>query len=317
MHKDNQQTPVNRFSFVDVTIDVLLIATTFALPIRTPDLVSSLESGFLQNVALLGLLFIGYFGLALYVARMYYATALKKRDWWKHRVIFSTDSPVLFTCIILINILFSAYNIFQTVSPPLFTSILLIIEALVFGFTFGLDFAIERHRSIDPEHTIPPENAFSHSLTSIPYLLFTFILLYPLDYISLKLDFSPLARVVTLLGSCTAIYFLSGILNRVVFNRLQLTSRMNFTTIAVVSLLMAIGFMGLDVLEVFAKHSIILVGAPAAETILFLAFFGIVPLRVGTILFSRTVLFNKILGIVALACYLLIKSGLLQLNWLN
>jgi hypothetical protein len=265
----------------------------------------------------LGLLFIGYFGLALYVARMYYATVLRKKDWWKHGMFFSNDPPVLFTCIILTNISFSAYNIFQTVSPPLFTSILLIIEAIIFGFTFGLDFAIERHRSIDPEHTVPPDSAFSQSLTSIPYILFTFIVLYPLDYISLKLEASTLARVFTLLGSCMAIYFLSGILNRVVFNRLKLSSRMNSTTIAVVSLLTVIGFMGLDVFEIFARHSAILVGASAAENILFLSFFGIVPLRVGTILFSRTVLFNKILGIIALSFYLSIESGLLQLGLLT
>jgi hypothetical protein len=280
-----------------------------------PDLVSGLESGFLQDLALLGLLFIGYFGLALYVARMYYATALKKDDRWAHKVLFPSGPLSFLTGIIVINILFSAYNIFQTIAPPLFTALLLIVEALVFGFTFGLDFAIERHRSIDPKHTIPPDNTFSQSLTSVPYLLLTFILLFPLDYISLKLEFSTGARIITLIGSCTAIVFLSGILNRAVFNRLKLTSRMNFTTIVVVSLLMVIGFMGLDALEVFAKHSV--VGRSTAETIVFLFLFGIVPLRVGTILFSRTVLFNKILGLVALVCYLLIESGLLQFSWLS
>jgi hypothetical protein len=102
MRSDNHQIRVNRFSIVDVIIDALLVGTTFAVPIRMPHLVS-LKSGFLPNLAMLGLLFIGYFGLALYVALMYYATASKRDHSW---TFFPTGSLLLLTCIILIKYTF-------------------------------------------------------------------------------------------------------------------------------------------------------------------------------------------------------------------
>ena len=315
MHKRNREPPVNRFSIVDVIIDVLLLATTFTVPLNMPDFLSRAEAGFLENLGQLVVLFIGYFGLALYVARMYAATAIKNDNKWTHKVLFPTTPLVGFTWLIVINVLFSTYSIFQMIEPPVFTSLLLIVEALAFGFTFGLDYAIEWHRSLDPKNTVPPDNKFSQSFSSLPYLILTIILLFPLDYFSLKFEFPVVGRIVTIVGSCTAIYFLSNLLNRTVFSKLRLTSAMGFATVALVSFLLVIGFMGLDVLEAFPRHQV--VGTSVAATIAFLFFFGIVPLRLGTILFSRTAVFNRILGLIALVFYLLVQTGLLQFSWLG
>lgn len=90
---------------------------------------------------------------------------------------------------------------------------------------------------------------------------------------------------------------------------------MNYATIAVVSFLLVVGFMGLDVLAAFARNHIEVTGASDVGAIVVLFFFGIVPLRVGTILFSRTSLFNRILGFIAVICYLSIESGLFPLSW--
>jgi hypothetical protein len=313
MHAETKQTTVGRFSIVDVTVDILLIATALLLPIDVPSVATSADTGFLQSLGQVGLLFICYFGIALYVARMYYASAVKSNTKWHQKVLQTPISLMLFTGLFVINILVSAYNILQTIAPPVFTSLLIIVEGLLFGFTFGLDYAIERHRAADPKYAIPSDNAFSQSLSFFAYLLLTILLVYPLDYISLKWEFPVIGRIITLAGSCLVVYLLSGKLNRTVFSKLQLTSQMNLITVGIVSTLMILGFMGLDVLEVFSKNPITISNSSIAAHLMFLVFFGIVPIRIGTILFSRTSLFNRVLGVVALSIYLLVESDLLQI----
>jgi hypothetical protein len=139
MHKESKQTTANRFSIVDISVDVVLIATALLVPIGVPDFVSSADTGFLLNLVQVGLLFVGYFGLALYVARMYYAAAVKSEAKWNHKVLHATIPLLLFTYLFVINVLVSSFNILQTIAPPVFTSLLIIVEGLVFGFMFGLD----------------------------------------------------------------------------------------------------------------------------------------------------------------------------------
>jgi hypothetical protein len=314
MHETIPQQPISRFSVVDLAIDVLLITTVFAIPDRMPNFLGAAATGFFPTLLQVALLFVGYFGFALYVAHMYAATAIRVDSRWTHQVLFPPGPLVLFTCIFVVNVLFSVYSIFQLIDPPMLTSFVVIVEALAFGFTFGLEYAIERHHALNPKLTIAPSSGFSQSLTSIPYVLLTLLLLFPNEYFLSESPTSLLGRLVSTIAVGVIIYFLGHYLNKKVFGKLLISASMNPAMTVVVSVLMVVGFMGVDVLEVAARDRIA-VDFSAAARIAYLFFFGIVPLRLGSILFSRTRLFNRVLGLLAVLFYVLVQSGLIDLGW--
>ena len=319
----DEDSPRNSFSVVDLIIDVLLLITSFAVPIKVSD-VNWMAGGFVQNAAHLGLLIVGYFGFAVYVARMYYSNAVKPRKKWPPRsvlptiprILFPSNSLLLFTWLLVINILFSAYNVFQIMALPIFTSLLVMVEALWFGFSFGLDFAIERHRATHPLDSVPRDNLFSQSLPSfLPYLLLTVVLIFPAEYFCGELQAPPLAAVILIGASCVASYFLGRALERGAFSKLKIKSAMNAATIVMVSFLMVTGFIGLDVLEILARTHIAIIEASAVGGLFILFLFGVVPLRIGIICFAKTSRFNRILGGIALAGYMAVQGQLVVVSW--
>jgi len=320
---DGTHTLKNRFSVVDLIIDILLLTTTFVVPIDMSGL-ALLAGGFIQNLAHIGLLFLGYFGFALYVGRMYYANAVRTDRKWSprpvfptvSRILFPTPPLILFTWLVVINILFSAYNVFQIMTLPVFTSLLLILEALGFGFSFGLDFAIERHRATHPRDSIPSDNFFSESLPSyLPYLLLTVVIVFPADHFTNEFQAPPLAGIIIVGASCIITYFLGRRMEKGLFSKLKIESTMNVATVVVVSILMVVGFIGLDVLEVLARTHVAILGTSTAAGLFILFLFGVVPIRIGSIFFSKTTFFNKVLGAVALISYLAVQSGLIVIGW--
>ena len=315
MHKEQAQKKPNRFSTVDLSIDILLLLVTFTVPLQVPDFLSLSAESFFQNLAIVALMAVGYFGFALYVAHMYCATAVKKDKRWTHRVLFHTVPLLLFTGLLGFNLLFSLYNIFFMISVPVFSSLILIVEALAFGFTFGLDYAIERQRTLEPKMAVAFDDTFSQSLTSIPYILLTVIVLFPADYFSLKLEIPIVGRFITLIGTCVLIFVLSNRLNKSIFSKLRLSAIMSLTTVMIVSLLMIIGFLGFGALELFARHHIEFINSSQVWAVVYLILFGIVPIRIGSILFSKTKLVNKIIGLVAVGSYLLIEGRIINLSW--
>lgn len=313
----------NRFSVVDLTVDILLLTTVFAVPIDMSGLALP-AGGFFQNLTHIGLLLVGYFGFALYVARMYYSNAVRTDKKWSPRpvfptvprILFPTVPLLLFTWVIIINILFSVYSVFQIMQLPVFTSLLLIIEALGFGFSFGLDFAIERHRAANPENSVPSNNFFSESLPSyLPYLLLTVAIVFPAEYSCNEFQIPPLAGVIIVGASCITAYLLGRRMEKGLFSKLRIKSTMNVSTIIVVSILMVVGFIGLDVLEVLARTHIAILETSTVSGLFILILFGVVPIRIGSILFSKTAIFNRLLGVFSLVGYLAVQSGLIVIGW--
>lgn len=275
MQENLRHRHLNRFSIVDLAIDILLLATTFAFPFEMPaNFLLLTNADFISASIHIGLLIVGYFGLALYVARMYYATAVKVDNKWNHRVLFPTVPLVIFTCLIAFNILFSTYIFFYMTTIPVFAGLLLIGESTTFGFAFGLDFSIERHRSFDARNTVTPDNVFSLSLSSLPYLLVTVLLIFPVDYFSEVFHIRTTIRVVTIIGVCIAAYFMAGKLDETIFSKLKMGASMKLATVAIVAILMVVGFVGFDMLEVFARSHLTELGRSGFAVIAFLFFWN-------------------------------------------
>ena len=98
------------------------------------------------------------------------------------------------------------------------------------------------------------------------------------------------------------------LLDKLIFRDLRIGARMNAATIAVVSALMIVGFLGIDVLEMVAQNQKEVVVSGQVRVIL-LFFVGIIPVRVGILIFSKASPFNRILGAFAVLSYILVQAG--------
>ena len=105
---------------------------------------------------------------------------------------------------------------------------------------------------------------------------------------------------------------LAYVLDKLIFRRLRIGARMNAATIATVSALMIVGFLGINVLEIAAQNQTEVVVSGVFRVIL-LFFVGVVPARVGILIFSKARLFNRILGAVAVLVFILVQAGVFEI----
>jgi hypothetical protein len=315
MKETSPDQTVSRFRAVDIAIDVVILASVFLLPTKKfSDLLPLEGSDFLTELSHLPVLILGYFGVALYISRMYGATALRADKRFHHKVLFPKTSLGIFTGLVVCTIVLSIYNLFLSLSLPVFSSLFLIVESLIFGFSLGLDFEIERQKAIQPHYKDPLENTFSQSLSTIPYIVLTAVIVFPTEYLIALSDFPLIGQIITFVASCALAFFLSGLLDRIVFSKLQINARMTVPTIAIVTILMVVGFIGFDLLDAVGRTSNTFFGRSKAAEIVLLFLLGIVPVRIGNILFSGSNTLNKVVGGVTVTIYLAVEIGVIDLG---
>ena len=193
MHLDKEQRSHN-FSTVDLALDLMLIAWPVATGVGL-DLSIFLPAGpgFLAALADAVGLFLGYFGLALYVSRMYAAAAIRNRGKGHHRILFPSVGLGLFTGLIGITVVISGYYILADHGLPVFSSILIVLQSILFGFTFGLNYETERRRLDDRYFALPVDQPFDRAFSVLPYLLLTIVFIFPIEV--LRLTFRLLANL--------------------------------------------------------------------------------------------------------------------------
>jgi len=174
--------------------------------------------------------------------------------------------------------------------------------------SLGLDYGIERQRSEDVSYRPPKSNIFSRSLSHIPYLALTVGFVFPAEYILSGMPVSAWAKILVTLLSIVVAIPPAYLLDKLIFRDLRIGARMNAATIAIVSAQMIVGFLGIDVLEMVAQNQKEVVVSGDVRVIL-LFFVGVVPVRVGILIFSKARLFNRILGAVAVLSYILVQAG--------
>jgi hypothetical protein len=315
MHRAQKAKPMNRFSIVDLAVDLFI----FAWPLSTvfgidpPNLLPNSDRLLTQSVDMLALT-LGFFGLALYFSRMYAATALKGDRGPYHHLLFPSTALSLFTVLVVLTVVLSAYSILSWLSLPLFSALLVIAQALLFGFTLGLDYDIERHRGQTRYDSAPKDNRYSQSLASIPYLLATIAIVFLTEHFIALSDWPLVGKIITFLAACVAAYLVANKLDRMVFGNLRIGTNMGTTTVVTVSFLMIVGFLGFNVLSIVTIADASLFGSSSIARLLSLVFFGIVPIRVGSVLFSRANVFNRAIGTVVVIAFLLFETGLVDLT---
>jgi len=314
MSEIEKKMPTNRFSVVDLLVDILLLGSTVTIPMKfTLELFLPKSGTMLSQLLHLGLLFLVYFGIALYVSQIYCATMIRTGKRQPHEVLQQSVNLTAFSGIIIVTIMLSAALLFRVFALPPISGSLLIVQALFFGLSLGLDYGIERQRSEDLSYRPPKNNIFSRSLSHIPYLALSVVFVFPVEYVLSGMRVSVEAKfLVTALSIVVAIPP-AYLLDRLFFRGLRIGARMNAATIAVVSALMVVGFLGIDVLEIVAQDQKEVVVSGVVRVIL-LFFVGVVPVRVGILIFSKARLFNRILGAVALLSFILVQAGAFEIH---
>ena len=156
----------NRFSVVDLLVDIFLLGLIVTIPMRfTFDLFLP-KSGTMLSQLL-------HFGIALYVSQIYCATVIRTGKRQAHEVLQQSVNLTAFSGVIIITIILSGALLFRVFTLPPISGSLLIVQALFFGLSLGLDYGIERRRSEDARYRPPKNNVFSKSLSHIPYLALT------------------------------------------------------------------------------------------------------------------------------------------------
>ncbi len=303
----------NRFSVVDMLVDIFLLASTITIPIEFKLELFAPQSGtFLSQLLHMGLLFLIYFGIALYVSQMYCATVIYAGKRQPQEILQRSVELTSFSGVMIITFVLSAVLLFRVLKLPVISGPLLIVQALFFGFALGLDYGIERRRSEDPSYRPPKSNIFSRSLSYIPYLVLTIVLVFPAEYVATAMRVSIGAKAIAAVLSIVVALLLAYLLDKLLFRRLRIGPRMNAATIVVVSVLMIVGFVGIDVLEIIAENQTEIATFGVVRVIL-LVFVGVVPVRVGSLIFSRARLFNRILGAFAILFFILVQAGMIEI----
>jgi hypothetical protein len=316
MSETEKKMATNRFSVVDLLVDIFLLGSIVTIPMRfTFDLFLPKSGTMLSQLLHLGLLFLVYFGIALYVSQIYCATVIRTGKRQPHEVLQQSVNLTAFSGVIIITIILSAALLFRVFTLPPISGSLLIVQALFFGLSLGLDYGIERQRSEDASYRPPKNNIFSKSLSHIPYLALTVGFVFPAEYVLSGMPVSVGAKVLVTILSIVVAIPPAYLLDRLIFRGLLIGARMNAATIAVVSALMIVGFLGIDVLEIVAQNQKEVVVSGIVRVIM-LFFVGVVPVRVGILIFSKARLFNRILGAVAVLSFILVQAGVFEIPWI-
>ena len=250
MSEIEKQMPTNRFSVVDLLVDIFLLASTVTIPMKfTLELFLPRSGALISQLLHLCLLFLVYFGIALYVSQIYCATVIRTGKRQPHEVLQQSVNLTAFSGIMIITIILSATLLFRVLTLPPISGSLLIGQALFFGLSLGLDYGIERQRSEDASYRPPKNNIFSRSLSHIPYLALTVVFVFPAEYVLAVMPVSIGAKVLVTVLSIVVAIPLAYVLDKLIFRRLRIGARMNAATIATVSALMIVGFLGIDVLR--------------------------------------------------------------------
>ena len=313
MSETKKHGPMNRFKVVDLIVDICLLASTITIPIKFDLAVLAPRSTtFPSQLLHMGLLFLIYFGIALYVSQMYCATVIRSGKRQPQQILQQSVNLTAFSGIMVVTVLLSAVLLFRVLTLPVTSGLLLIVQALFFGFSLGLDYGIERERSEDPRYGPPKNKIFSGSLSHIPYLALTLVFVFPAELVVASMRVSMGAKVFAVVLSIVVCILLAYALHKLVFQRLRIGARMNAATIVIVSLLMVVGFLGIDVLEIVARNQTE-VSVSGVFRFLLLFFLGVVPVRVGILIFSRASLFNRVLGSVTVLTYILVQAGVAEI----
>jgi hypothetical protein len=313
MSEIEKKMATNRFSVVDLLVDILLLGSTVTIPMKfTLELFLPKSGTMLSQLLHLGLLFLVYFGIALYVSQIYCATMIRTGKRQPNEVLQQSVNLTAFSGIIVITIMLSAALLYRVFALPPISGSLLIVQALFFGLSLGLDYGVERQRSEDASYRPPKNNIFSRSLSHIPYLALTVVFVFPVEYVLSGMPVSVGAKILVTVLSIVVAIPPAYLLDKLFFRGLRIGARMNAATIAVVSALMVVGFFGIDVLEIVAQDQKEVVVSGVVRVIL-LFFVGVVPVRVGILIFSKARLFNRILGAVAVLSFILVQAGAFEI----
>jgi hypothetical protein len=304
----------NRFSAIDLAVDLFLLAWPLAFALGfDPAILMPANTGFLSASVDMLAIFLAYFGLALYVSRMYSAVAISNDEKRPHRILFPSLGLGAFSAIIVLTVIISGYIILTSRLLPPFSSILVVVQSILFGFSFGVNFEVERRRSEKRHHKTPADTAYDLSLSNFPYLLMTLLFIFPIEYFVSKSESALATKVLLVLLACIATIFIGNRLDKRFFQELRINAEMSSITAFVVALFMGLGLIGFGVLYAVGTSMPVPDSTPEGARLVGLILFGILPIRIGAIIFSRSNLFNKVSGIFAVAFFLLFEIGLIKL----
>ena len=179
--------------------------------------------------------------------------------------------------------------------------------------SFGMEVHYKGDSNKDEEFVHLVSESYDHSLSyNVPYLLATFVVVFPSEYVIAHVLFakSPAVYYLTaLVPSCAVAYFAGRYLERKVFSRLEIGTRMDATTTVVASALLVLGVVSLGFYDVMISQINRGAEASAVGKIPALLAFGIVPIRVYKVFFSERSLVNRGVGIGSILFYVSRQIG--------
>ena len=113
--------------------------------------------------------------------------------------------------------------------------------------------------------------------------------------------------------ACLSTVLAGSRLDRQVFRRLKIGRKMSVTTATLTTGFMVLGLVGFGVLYAAGIGSMSKFANAESVRFMALVFFGILPVRIGAIIFSRSSRFNKVFGVLVVMGFFLTETGFITL----
>jgi hypothetical protein len=299
----------NKFRLLDTVTDAAILVILFVPPSAYAPEDALRGDSLLSQLLHLVIVFLCYFGLAYSYADVYYAVVRKRRQLVVPK--FHKETPfVVLSVVMFISLILSAIAIWTQMEMPIFPSILVGVQSLMFGMSFGMEVNLEA----DPEQNTGVASSirrrYGHSITDyMPYLVLTFLIVYPLDYILritqiFKEPLQPFFVLATI-GGCVGTYFLGKRIEKWVAPRLEISKEMNTLTLVATSTLSIVSVLSLGFMQLVASNNDLSRTGGLLGAIVVAVMFGIIPLRVTRLLMMRHAWAAKLIGATTIGLYLL------------
>lgn len=298
----------NRFRLVDAITDVAILAILF-LPASIYTLPEQLLRGdsFISQLLHLAIVFACYFGVAYSYADVYYTVAKKR-----HRLEvmeFKNEKPFFFlSCFMFFSLLLSAIAIWTQMKMPVFTSILVAVLSGIFGLSFGMEVNLEADTNPNKNISSSIKRRYGHSITDwMPYLLLTFLIIYPLEYLLQlsRMEEKLLLYILPIFGGSFATYYFGRRIDKWLGPRIEIDKKMNTLTTVITLALTIVSILSLGFMQLVATSNDLARSEGLFGTIVVILMFGIIPLRICRLFLMRHFWAGRLIGAATLGLYVL------------
>lgn len=308
---------IKNFKFIELISDIAIAGTILMYSqLSITSCFAAETNTFLGNAINVVLIFLYTFGLSTSLSNSYFDIAIKYKTLNVFRLVkngFVVQSTLALFGIMLLAIIYSILSQFTTLT---LSSFLIALQGIVFGFSFGIEYRLERDGIFNRNFERKLRKSFDHSLKNyLPYLVVTAVIMFPTEYVLKKyfLANAPLLFLLMLALVCYGSYIIARWLEKGIFSRLEIKKQLNIPTVVALAILPVLAIIGYELWEAGVITDVNTGNTHILYRIILLFFIGIIPIRLIHIIFARSSYLNKIIGVATLSFFILYKLNIIGL----